>query len=37
MSSKPTSTRKWSAIIAIIAICLGIGYAIGYVIGKFLL
>ena len=36
MTTKPTSTRKWSVIIAIIALCFIVGFAIGYVIGKLL-
>ena len=34
MTSKPSSTRKWSVIVAVIAICFIVGYAIGYLVGK---
>ncbi len=36
MTSKPSSTRKWSVIVAVIAICFIVGYAIGYLVGKIL-
>ena len=36
MTSKPSSTRKWSVVIAVLAICGVVGYAIGYLIGKML-
>lgn len=36
MTSKPLSTRKWSVIVAVIAICFIVGYAIGYLVGKIL-
>ena len=36
MTSKPSVTRKWSLIIAIVATCFIVGYAIGYLIGKVL-
>lgn len=36
MTSKPSSTRKWSVVIAIIATCFVVGYGIGYLIGSIL-
>lgn len=36
MTRKPSSTRKWSVIVAVIAICFIVGYAIGYLVGKIL-
>lgn len=36
MTTKPTTTRKWSAIIAILAVCFAVGYGIGYLVGKFM-
>lgn len=36
MTSKPSSTRKWSVVIAILAICVIVGFGIGYLIGKML-
>ena len=36
MTSKPSSTRKWSAVIGIIALCFIVGYSVGYLIGKML-
>gem|GEM_PF-3269828 len=34
MSERPTVKRKWSVIVAIIALCFVLGYGIGYAIGK---
>lgn len=36
MTSKPSSTRKWSVVIAIIAACFVVGFGIGYLIGSIL-
>ena len=36
MTSKPSSTRKWSVIVAVIAICFIVGFGIGYLIGTIL-
>ena len=36
MASQPTSTRKWSVVIALLATCLIVGYGIGYLIGNML-
>ena len=36
MTQKATTTRKWGVIVAILALCLGVGYAAGYLIGRLL-
>ena len=36
MTTKPSTTRKWSVIFAGIALCFAVGYGIGYLIGKVL-
>ena len=36
MNGKPSTTRKWSVIFAIIALCFVVGYGIGYLVGKVL-
>ena len=36
MTNTPTSTRKWSVVVAIMATCVIVGFGIGYLIGTIL-